>query len=90
VNVAATTGHGVGHCGGTGTIGGDEQVNVPALPVTVTHLPVIRCQICQRTIAYRHMRSSTSVAARQGRRLNQSQIGRADEEILPADLTGAH
>ena len=22
-------------------------------PVTVTHLPVIRCQICQRTVAYR-------------------------------------
>jgi hypothetical protein len=22
-------------------------------PVTVTHLPVTRCQICQRTIAYR-------------------------------------
>ena len=22
-------------------------------PVTVTHLPVVRCHICQRTIAYR-------------------------------------
>jgi hypothetical protein len=22
-------------------------------PVTVTHLPVTRCQICQRTVAYR-------------------------------------
>jgi len=22
-------------------------------PVTVTHLPVMRCQICQRTVAYR-------------------------------------
>jgi hypothetical protein len=23
------------------------------LPVTVTHLPVTRCQICHRTVAYR-------------------------------------
>jgi hypothetical protein len=22
-------------------------------PVTVTHLPVTRCQVCQRTVAYR-------------------------------------
>jgi hypothetical protein len=22
-------------------------------PVTVTHLPVVRCQICKRTVAYR-------------------------------------
>jgi hypothetical protein len=22
-------------------------------PVTVTHLPVVRCQICRRTVAYR-------------------------------------
>jgi hypothetical protein len=25
----------------------------PRFPVTVTHLPVMRCQICQRTVAYR-------------------------------------
>jgi hypothetical protein len=24
----------------------------PQLPVTVTHLPVTRCQICHRTVAY--------------------------------------
>ncbi len=28
-------------------------------PVTVTHLPVVRCQICQRTIAYRPGQVST-------------------------------
>ncbi len=22
-------------------------------PVTVTHLPVVRCEVCQRTVAYR-------------------------------------
>jgi hypothetical protein len=22
-------------------------------PVTVTHLPVVRCKLCQRTVAYR-------------------------------------
>jgi hypothetical protein len=25
----------------------------PRFPVTVTHLPVTRCQICDRTLAYR-------------------------------------
>ena len=25
----------------------------PRFPVTVTHLPVTRCQICDRTVAYR-------------------------------------
>jgi hypothetical protein len=28
-------------------------------PVTVTHLPVTRCQICRRTIAYRPGQAST-------------------------------
>jgi hypothetical protein len=27
-------------------------------PVTVTHLPVTRCQICHRTVAYRPGKSS--------------------------------
>jgi hypothetical protein len=31
----------------------DEEVTFPPLPVTVTYLPVIRCRICQRTVAYR-------------------------------------
>jgi hypothetical protein len=25
----------------------------PSFPVTVTHLPVTRCQVCDRTLAYR-------------------------------------
>jgi len=25
----------------------------PRFPVTITHLPVTRCQICDRTVAYR-------------------------------------
>jgi hypothetical protein len=28
-------------------------------PVTVTHLPVTRCQICQSTVAYRPGQAST-------------------------------
>jgi hypothetical protein len=28
-------------------------------PVTVTHLPVTRCQICQRTLAYRPGQASS-------------------------------
>jgi hypothetical protein len=31
---------------------GDEQFTFPPLPVTVTHLPVTRCQLCHRTVAY--------------------------------------
>jgi hypothetical protein len=33
--------------------GGDEQVQFPPFPVKVTRLPVTRCQICRRTVAYR-------------------------------------
>lgn len=33
--------------------GSDEQVQFPPFPVTVTQLPVTRCQICRRTVAYR-------------------------------------
>ena len=42
-----------GHCGGAGIIRGDEQFTFPPLPLTVTHLPVTRRQICHRTVAYR-------------------------------------
>lgn len=31
---------------------GDEHVTFPPLPVTVTHQPVTRCQICDRSLAY--------------------------------------
>ena len=31
----------------------NEQVIFPPLPVTVTQLPLTRCQICRRTVAYR-------------------------------------
>jgi hypothetical protein len=31
----------------------NEQVTFPPFPVTATHLPVTRCQICHRTVAYR-------------------------------------
>jgi hypothetical protein len=33
-----------------------EEMSKPSsrrFPVTVTHLPVTRCQICRRTVAYR-------------------------------------
>ena len=36
-----------------GKIEGDEYATFPPLPVTVTHLPVTRCQLCDRTLAYR-------------------------------------
>ena len=30
-----------------------NKTRSPRFPVTVTHLPVTRCQICDRTLAYR-------------------------------------
>jgi hypothetical protein len=32
---------------------GDEYATFSRFPVTVTHLPVTRCQICDRAIVYR-------------------------------------
>ena len=32
---------------------GDKQVTCPALPVTATQLPVTRCRLCPRTVAYK-------------------------------------
>ena len=29
-----------------------NKTRSPRFPVTVTHLPVTRCQICDRTVAY--------------------------------------
>jgi hypothetical protein len=34
-------------------MGGDESSRSRRFPVTVTQLPVTRCQICDRTLAYR-------------------------------------
>ena len=31
----------------------EQVITFPLLPVTVTHLPVTRCQVCHRTVAYR-------------------------------------
>jgi hypothetical protein len=31
----------------------DREMSNPRFPVTVTQLPVLRCEICQRTIAHK-------------------------------------
>jgi len=31
----------------------DSEMSKPRYPVTVTQLPVLRCEICQRTIAHK-------------------------------------
>jgi len=41
------------HFGGYAIIEVNEQVTFAPFPVTVTYLPVTRCQICRRTVAYR-------------------------------------
>jgi hypothetical protein len=45
----ASTGH--DHSGGTGLIEVMSKSSSPPLPVTVTQLPVTRCQICHRIVA---------------------------------------
>src|ERR1019366_10719881 len=50
---ACGTSSGQAHSGWAGIIEANEQVTFPPLPVTVTQLPVTRCQICHRTVAYR-------------------------------------
>src|SRR5216683_1658157 len=44
---------GKGHSGGPGIIEVMSKSHGRRFPVTVTHLPVTRCQICHRTVAYR-------------------------------------
>jgi hypothetical protein len=51
-------------------------------PVTVSRLPVTRCQICQRTIAYRPGEAS-SVLTEHYRRSHPEALGLAPKE--PAD-----
>ena len=36
-----------------------KKTSSTRFPVTVTHLPVMRCEICQRTVAYRPGEAST-------------------------------
>ena len=41
------------HSGGSGIREANKQVTFPPLPRDRHHLPVTRCQICHRTVAYR-------------------------------------
>ena len=42
-----------GRCGGAGITEVMSNSSSRRFPMTVTHLPVTRCQICHRTVAYR-------------------------------------
>jgi hypothetical protein len=59
----------------------DSRTNTK-FPVTVTHLPVVRCQICRRTVAYRPGQAST-VLTDHYRRAHPEALGEAPEE--PSD-----
>jgi hypothetical protein len=59
----------------------DSRTNTK-FPVTVTHLPVVRCQICQRTVAYRPGQAST-VLTDHYRRAHPEALGEVPEE--PSD-----
>ncbi len=43
---------GTGQCNGAGIIEVMSNARSRRFPVTITQLPVTRCQICHRTIAY--------------------------------------
>ena len=44
-------------------------------PVTVTHLPVTRCQICHRTVAYLRGSSLSEVLTEHYRRAHPEALG---------------
>jgi BED zinc finger len=44
---------GTGQCNGAGIMEVMSNARSRRFPVTITQLPVTRCQICHRTIAYR-------------------------------------
>ena len=61
MNGAASTGHGVATAA---RLALQEMTGKPGsrrFPVTVTHLPVTRCQICHHTIAYRPGKASDAL-----------------------------
>jgi hypothetical protein len=51
----------------------------PQFPVTVTQLPVTRCQICKQTVAYRPGQAS-SVLTEHYRRKHPGQLGLPEED----------
>jgi hypothetical protein len=67
--MATGTGHGVAAAAGLALQEVMSKSASRRFPVTVTHLPVTHCQICQRTIAYRPGKASDAVTGhyRQGR-----------------------
>jgi len=51
-----------------------SKSNSRRFPVTVTHLPVTRCQICGRTVAYR-LGSLSEVLTEHYRRIHPEALG---------------
>jgi hypothetical protein len=49
----------------------------PQFPVTVTHLPVTRCQICKQTLAYRPGQAS-AVLTEHYRRKHPEELGSSE------------
>ena len=56
-------------------------------PVTVTHLPVTRCQICHRTVAYRPGNLS-EVLTEHYRRAHPEELGLLPGSLLPGSRRG--
>jgi len=61
VNGAASTGHGVATAAGPALQEVTGKPGSRRFPVTVTHLPVTRCQLCHHTIAYRPGKASDAL-----------------------------
>jgi len=63
-----------GHCDGAGIIEVMSNSSSRRFPVTVTHLPVTRCRICHRTVAYRP-RNLSEVLTKHYRRAHPEALG---------------
>jgi hypothetical protein len=51
-----------------------SKTNSRRFPVTVTQLPVMRCQVCKRTVAYRPGKAS-EVLTEHYRRVHPERLG---------------
>ena len=58
---SVTTAGQVGSYAGEGLMSRSAAKNSPVVPVTVTQLPVTRCEICQRTVAFRPGEASAAL-----------------------------
>jgi len=75
--------HRAGHARAGGIIEAMSKSGARRFPVTVTYLPVPRCQTCHRTVAYRPG-SPSEVLTEHYRRAHPESLGFPSREPVPA------